>query len=61
MPVMIEDMLARRTRVLFLNANASGTTMAVEVASLMAKEFGYDAKWQEEQIESYNQLVKNYI
>jgi hypothetical protein len=35
--------------------------MAVEVASLMAKEFGYDAKWQEEQIESYNQLVKNYI
>jgi hypothetical protein len=35
--------------------------MAVEVASLMANEFGYDAKWQEEQIESYNQLVKNYI
>jgi len=60
MPVMIEDILARRTRALFLNARGSAE-IAAEVASLMAKEFGYDEKWQKEQIASYNQLVKNYI
>ncbi len=60
MPVNIEDILARRTRTLFLNARAS-SEMASEVASLMAKELGYDMKWQKTQIESYNQLVKNYI
>jgi glycerol-3-phosphate dehydrogenase len=60
MPVSIEDILARRTRALFLNARAS-SEMATEVASIMATEFGFDRKWQENQIESYNQLVKNYI
>jgi glycerol-3-phosphate dehydrogenase len=60
MPVNIEDILARRTRALFLNAKAS-SEMAAEVASLMAAEFGFDKKWQENQIESYTQLVKNYI
>lgn len=60
MPLTLEDMLARRTRTLFLNAQAS-TEIEAEVASLMAKELGHDAKWQEEQIESYNQFVKNYI
>ncbi|MEI6049151.1 MAG: glycerol-3-phosphate dehydrogenase/oxidase [Bacteroidota bacterium] len=60
MPVNIEDLLARRTRVLFLNARA-GLEIASEVAGLMAEEGGYDIKWQKEQIESYNQLVKNYI
>jgi glycerol-3-phosphate dehydrogenase len=60
MPFTPEDILARRTRALFLNARAS-SDIATEVAGLMADEFGYDMKWQEEQIESYNQLVKNYI
>jgi glycerol-3-phosphate dehydrogenase len=60
MPLNIEDILARRTRSLFLNARAS-KEIAPEVAGLMAKEFGYDQKWQSDQIESYNQLVKNYI
>jgi glycerol-3-phosphate dehydrogenase len=60
MPLNIEDILARRTRALFLNAKAS-SEMADEVASLMASEFGFDTKWKENQIESYNQLVKNYI
>ena len=60
MPLMIEDMLARRTRALFLNARAS-SEIAAEVASVMAEELGHDLKWQKEQIESYNQLVKNYI
>lgn len=60
MPLTIEDLLARRTRVLLLNARTS-SEIAPDVAALMAKEFGYDMKWQKEQVESYNQLVKNYI
>ncbi len=60
MPFTIEDILARRTRALFLNARAS-SDIATEVAGLMAEELGYDMKWQKEQVESYNQLVKNYI
>jgi glycerol-3-phosphate dehydrogenase len=60
MPFMLEDILARRTRSLFLNARASAEIASV-VVGLMASEFGYDQKWQEEQIESYKELVKNYI
>lgn len=60
MPVSIEDVLARRTRSLFLNARASADIAPV-VAGIMAEEFGYDQKWQEEQLESYRQLVKNYL
>jgi glycerol-3-phosphate dehydrogenase len=60
MPFRLEDILARRTRSLFLNARASAE-IAPKVAELMAKEFGYDQNWRDEQIESYNELVKNYI
>jgi len=60
MPVTIEDILARRTRALFQNAHAS-FEIAVEIAAIMAREFGYDTKWQEEQLELYYQFVKNYI
>ncbi len=60
MPQSIEDVLARRTRALFLDARASAD-MASGVTQLMAKEFGYGPEWETEQIESYNQLYKNYI
>ena len=60
MPLLIEDVLARRTHALFLNAKAS-LDIAAKVAMLMAKELGRNAEWEKEQIESYNQLVKNYI
>jgi glycerol-3-phosphate dehydrogenase len=60
MPFMVEDILARRTRSLFLNARASAE-IAPEVAGLMAKEFGFEQNWQEEQVKSYNELVKNYL
>jgi glycerol-3-phosphate dehydrogenase len=60
MPITIEDMLARRTRSLFLNAQAS-SDIAADIAGLMAKEMGRDVNWQKEQLESYNQLVMNYI
>ena len=60
MPLRVEDVLARRTRSLFLNARASAG-IASEVAGLMAKEFGFDQNWQKEQIKSYYELVKNYL
>lgn len=60
MPVTLEDLLSRRTRALLLNARAS-SDIANVVASLMAAEFGYDNKWESDQLKSYNELVKNYI
>lgn len=60
MPVNIEDILSRRTRALLLNVKASAA-IANEVAQLMANEFGYDMKWQTEQIDSYNKLIDNYL
>lgn len=59
MPLTIEDVLARRTRALILNAIAS-SEIAVEVAGIMADELGFDKNWQKDQIRSYNALVKNY-
>ena len=60
MPVHLEDILARRTRSLFLNARASAE-IAPTVAGLMAKEFGHDQRWEKDQLESYKELVKNYL
>jgi glycerol-3-phosphate dehydrogenase len=60
MPFRLEDILARRTRSLFLNARASAE-IAPKVAELMAKEFGHDQNWQREEVESYAELVRNYI
>ena len=60
MPLEIEDILARRTRALFLNARAS-SEIAPEIAKIMAKELGLDEKWQEEQVKIYNQLVVSYL
>ena len=60
MPVTLEDLLARRTRALFLDARAS-SEIAPEAAAIMAEEMGYDSDWQRDQLESYDQLVKNYI
>jgi glycerol-3-phosphate dehydrogenase len=60
MPVTLEDILARRTRALFLDVRAS-EAIAPEVASLMAREFGFDDKWQKRQLELYKSLIKNYL
>jgi glycerol-3-phosphate dehydrogenase len=60
MPVNIEDILARRTRALMLNARASAS-IAPEVARLMAYEYGFDMKWQKMQLELYNKLIVKYF
>ena len=56
----VEDVLARRTRALFLNARAA-IEMAPRVAELMAKELGRDDAWSAEQIRSFEELAKGYL
>jgi glycerol-3-phosphate dehydrogenase len=56
----IEDFLARRIRILLLDAKAA-CEMAPIVAKLIAKELGKDEKWQQEQIEQFKQTAKNYF
>ncbi len=60
MPLNLDDLLARRSRALFLNARAS-LDIAAYVARIMASEMGYNDKWVEDQVEAYGNLVKNYI
>ncbi|HEY8733025.1 MAG TPA: glycerol-3-phosphate dehydrogenase C-terminal domain-containing protein, partial [Puia sp.] len=56
----IEDVLARRTRALFLDAKAA-CEMAPAVARLMAEELRKDADWEKEQVLSFLQVAKNYL
>ena len=60
MAMTVEDVLARRSRALFLNAKAS-LTLAPKVARIMAKEAGYNQKWIDHQIQQFNQLTENYL
>jgi glycerol-3-phosphate dehydrogenase len=60
MPVTIEDILARRTRALLLNARVSAA-IAPEIARIMALEFNYDMEWQHNQVKSYNALINKYL
>ena len=56
----IEDVLARRTRALLLDAEAS-IAMAPIVAELIAKELGYSEVWVANQISAYTKLAKDYL
>jgi glycerol-3-phosphate dehydrogenase len=56
----VEDVLARRTRALFLNAKAA-IAMAPRVAALMAQELGYDEAWQVKEVISVQDLAKGYV
>jgi glycerol-3-phosphate dehydrogenase len=60
MPYKLEDMLARRTRALFLDAAAS-LEMASDAANIMAEELGFDEAWKKTELEEYAKLVENYI
>jgi glycerol-3-phosphate dehydrogenase len=60
MPRKLEDMLARRTRSLFLHAEAS-REMACDVATIMAAELGFSGEWIAGQIEEYGRLVEKYV
>ncbi len=56
----IEDVLARRTRALLLNA-AAAIEAAPEVARLLAAEFGRDERWQTQQVEAFRLLARGYV
>jgi glycerol-3-phosphate dehydrogenase len=55
----VEDVLARRTRLLFLDADAAANA-APRVAELMAAELNRDDTWQRDQIEQFSQLTQLY-
>jgi glycerol-3-phosphate dehydrogenase len=56
----VEDVLARRTRALFLNARAA-LAMAPRVADLMAAELGRDDAWKVEQVKGFEKLGRQYV
>jgi len=56
----VEDVLSRRTRALLLDAKAS-VAAAPKVAAMMARELGYDTKWQEQQVSHYRALAQGYM
>lgn len=60
MAMTVEDVLARRLRILFLNGKVA-MEMAPAVAKLMAAELNYDKAWQEEQIMKFKEVAQNYI
>jgi len=55
----VEDVLARHTRALFLNASAA-IAMAGSVANLLATELGRDQAWATAQVKEFTQLAQQY-
>ena len=60
MAINVEDFLARRTRMLFLNALAAIDSVGV-VAEIMASEMQRDLKWQHEQIADFTEMAQSYL
>jgi glycerol-3-phosphate dehydrogenase len=56
----VQDVLARRTRALFLDARAS-VAAAPLVATLLAAELGRDQAWEEQQVTEFRSLAADYI
>jgi glycerol-3-phosphate dehydrogenase len=56
----VEDVLARRTRALFLDARAS-VEAAPAVAALLALALGKDATWQESEVARFRELADGYL
>jgi len=56
----VEDVLARRTRCLLLDAQAS-IDVAPQVATLMAQELGEDDSWAQNQVSAYEEVAQKYL
>ena len=56
----VEDVLARRTRALFLNARAA-IQMAPRVAQILAHELGRDDSWRDSQVQLFQKLAQGYL
>lgn len=55
----LEDVLARRTRALFLNAHAA-IAMAPQVATLLARELNRDQSWADAEVVRFTELAAQY-
>jgi len=60
MACSVEDIQARRTRALLLDARAS-IEAAADVAELLAAELKKDSKWTAQQVKEYRQVARNYV
>lgn len=60
MAITVEDVLARRFRVLFLDARAA-MRMAPRVAEIMREKMGKTKAWEQEQMAAFTQLAENYL
>lgn len=60
MILQVEDFLARRIRLLLLDARAA-ITAAPKVAEIMATELGRDAEWINNQVKDFNETARRYI
>ncbi|MDA0331440.1 MAG: glycerol-3-phosphate dehydrogenase/oxidase [Bacteroidetes bacterium] len=60
MALTLEDVLARRTRCIFLDAKES-KRIAPKVADKMAEFLDKDQKWIDEELKNFNKFIKNYI
>lgn len=60
MAMKVEDILARRLRVLFLDAKAA-KGMGPKVAQIIAEEKGYDTAWIQEELTDFEKTVNKYI
>jgi glycerol-3-phosphate dehydrogenase len=56
----VEDVLARRTRALFLDARAS-LEAAPRVAALLAAELTHQEPWQSDQVGGFEELASLYV
>jgi glycerol-3-phosphate dehydrogenase len=56
----VDDVLARRTRSLVLDARAAAEA-APAVADLMARELGRDSGWASDQVDAFQQLAAGYV
>ena len=55
----VEDVLARRVRILFVDARRA-VQAAPRVAQLLAAELGYDEAWERAQVEQFTRLAEHY-
>lgn len=60
MAMTVEDVLARRSRALFLNAEAT-LALAPKVAQIIAEEAGQDQEWIDQQLKEFNAIAQNYL
>lgn len=56
----VEDVLARRTRSLFLKAQAA-IDIAPSVAGWMSQELGFDRSWEDEQVSKFNATAQCFL